>query len=394
MADHVSVIPDPKLNIRFVDLLSSLSALRSLTMVDFQVVDERLLIRNALKALIQNQDMETCSVFLLQDEYLVGVASLGWDDLCEPNDTQELRNHSGKRFGIGEGIIGKAALTRSIQYCSNCMNDPQFARKDDGTTEVVPGSLVSAPIEVGNELIGVLNISHPEINYFSAWHERLLTIYCSMLGHLIFNRRLFYDLEQQVNKRTAQLQQALRHTEELKKRYETLSMVDELTGLFNRRYFFLQAESALSSAIRYNQPICILLLDLDHFKEINDQYGHSVGDEVLLEVAKSLRFEVREGDIVARFGGEEFVAVLPNATYKTGFEFAARIRKNIKKLTWEHLQSKFRLTISIGVDCLTPGSRESTKTTLNQLIKNADTALYSAKSGGRDRVVMFSNIES
>ncbi len=374
--------------IGFVDLLNSLSALRSLTELDFQVINECFLIRNALKALIQYQDMESCSVFLLDDNELINAAGLDWDDIADLNCLDNNQRHLAQRFKMGEGLIGKAAETRALQHCRNCTTDPRFERLSGKSNKTIPGSLISTPIEVGSELIGVLNVSHPETNFFTAWHERLLLIFSSMMGHLILNRRLFHEMEEKVRQRTADLEIALKEAEALKERYEQLSLVDELTGLFNRRYFFSRADGELSNAIRYQQSLCLLLVDLDHFKLINDRYGHSIGDVVAKRVSGVLTDESRDGDIVARFGGDEFIILLPNTSCFEGVSSGERIREKIRAI--KLLDSpNLKITVSIGVSCLDPEVSEVQTPTVSQLIKRADTALYTAKENGRNSVVTF-----
>lgn len=114
-----------------------------------------------------------------------------------------------------------------------------------------------------------------------------------------------------------------------------MSMLDELTGSYNRRYFYAQIESALARAKRYTQPLCLLVLDLDNFKIINDTYGHGFGDIVLKDVASSVREEIRESDIFARFGGEEFVIVFTDIESTKGKLFAEHIRQRIALLEWK-----------------------------------------------------------
>lgn len=378
-----------KLNVCFTDLISSLSALRSLSSLNLRVENEQMLIRNALRALIQNQDMERCSVFMLHDDHLVNITGLDWEDLHN-DDNPALRPERGTvRFSLGEGLIGKAALSRSLQHSRNCRDDPRFKSKNSSRKNPPPGSLISAPIQHGSDLLGVLNISHPHTNFFNEWHERLLITYCAMMAHLITNWRFLREMENQVKCRTNELENALCEANSLKTRFETLSLSDELTGLFNRRYFFPQAEAALANAVRYRQPYCILLMDLDHFKKINDEYGHLTGDEVLQTVSSTLGQQVREGDIIARYGGEEFVMVLPNTSFDNGVAFGERIRKAVAGLTWASMNTNICISISIGLSCLDPDFDYKRPISITQLIKIADTALYQAKNKGRNRLLAF-----
>lgn len=162
------------------------------------------------------------------------------------------------------------------------------------------------------------------------------------------------------------------------------SLSDPLTGLGNRKHFDLAIRDALATAASSCIPLCVLVGDVDHFKKINDKFGHSIGDEALRHVAHSLRDSVRNEDIVCRYGGEEFAVVLPNATLEIGMAVAERIRQTIaarrlvRRATGEKLD---KLTISLGVAIFRSGD------TATSLYDRADRCLYAAKHRGRDRAV-------
>ena len=384
--DSTVMPPYPGIHDVIIDLLNSLSAVRGLSELDSQGTNEKVLVANALTVLIQNQDMERCSFFMLEDnEYLVNVTGLS----LEENVTAKKSDHQPIKFKVGEGIIGLAAKTGELQHCNDCMHDDRFQIHNQ-SQDLLPGCIISVPVMDGDELVGVLNISHPEAGYFSEWHIRLLQIYRNMLGQLITNCRLFQRMEEKIVSRTAKLQQALNDVEYLKKRFESMSMVDELTGLYNRRYFYAQATMALSSIDRYGQALCLLVLDLDYFKKINDSFGHLIGDKVLIDVAADLKKEMRESDIAVRFGGEEFVVVFTNTDCKNGMVFAERIREGIAALSWNFEGQEIKITVSIGITCLEQGGVRKKGLNIDTLIHNADIALYEAKDRGRNQSVIFS----
>jgi diguanylate cyclase (GGDEF)-like protein len=372
----------------FIDLLNSLSAVRDLSELDCQTSNEKELIKNALTVLIQNQDMERCSFFLLNEQHLlVNLAGLSSAELVHESQ----KDYKPLQFKIGEGVIGMAAETGELQNCQNCQEDDRFTSDLQRDNRLLPGSIISVPIFVGdNELIGVLNISHPEAYYFTEWHIRMLSIYKNMLGQLITNYRLFQQMEEQISKRTIKLEQALTDLQILKEHYESMSMLDQLTGLYNRRYFYDQVELAIANTKRYGQELCLLILDLDKFKVVNDLYGHGFGDEVLRKVSLSLQQVVRETDILVRFGGEEFIVIFTNTTCRNGNIFAERIRKNIELLQWE--KDGFVQTVSIGLYCFDSNcsaTDDGIITSVDNLIHYADIALYQAKEQGRNKVVSF-----
>ncbi|MGX9424743.1 MULTISPECIES: GGDEF domain-containing protein [Bradyrhizobium] len=162
------------------------------------------------------------------------------------------------------------------------------------------------------------------------------------------------------------------------------SLTDPLTGLGNRKYFDRSIEMAVQTAIANDQPLSLLMFDIDHFKSFNDSYGHLTGDQVLRLVGMSLKQTIKGQDITARYGGEEFAVVLPNTSLRQALTVADHIRRAVmakelkKKSTGEILG---RVTISVGVSLLKPGDDT------DALIERADACLYAAKRAGRNRVV-------
>jgi diguanylate cyclase len=162
------------------------------------------------------------------------------------------------------------------------------------------------------------------------------------------------------------------------------SLTDPLTGLGNRKYFDRSIEMAVQNALATNEPLSLLMFDIDHFKSFNDSYGHLTGDQVLRLVGLSLKQTIKGQDITARYGGEEFAVVLPNTALRQALTVADHIRRAVmskelkKKSTGEILG---RVTISVGVSMLKPGDDT------DSLIERADACLYAAKRAGRNRVV-------
>ena len=159
-----------------------------------------------------------------------------------------------------------------------------------------------------------------------------------------------------------------------------LANVDELTGLNNRRFILEDYYSKVSAAKRYQQPLSILLIDIDYFKKVNDQFGHPIGDEVLMSVAVDLENGLRESDLIGRYGGEEFLALLPMADLIEAQIIAERLRAQVADSVIFQKKYGFRVTVSIGLAELF-----MTETEL-ELIARVDKALYTAKNNGRNRV--------
>jgi diguanylate cyclase (GGDEF)-like protein len=197
------------------------------------------------------------------------------------------------------------------------------------------------------------------------------------------------DLERKVAERSAQIRQQNNELERVNQQLtginaqlERLATTDALTGLHNRRYLQRSMDFELVRAQRAEHPFCLLMMDIDHFKKVNDTWGHAVGDQVLVEVARLLQENLRTTDLRARWGGEEFVALLLDSDREAGMHTAEKIRSVIERTAIEAgLDQPVRVTISIGVACFPDDGVEERK-----LFAHADDALYRAKEGGRNRV--------
>jgi len=172
----------------------------------------------------------------------------------------------------------------------------------------------------------------------------------------------------------------------LREALRTQSVRDSLTGLYNRRYLEETLEREVRRAARAAQSLGFLMIDLDHFKSFNDTYGHDAGDAVLRETALFLAKGIRAEDFVCRFGGEEFVVILPTADLESSRARGERLRLKMRELTiMYHGKSLGMVTISVGVAAFPEHGRSP-----KELMAAADAALYQAKRGGRDRVVVAS----
>jgi diguanylate cyclase (GGDEF)-like protein len=158
------------------------------------------------------------------------------------------------------------------------------------------------------------------------------------------------------------------------------SIKDGLTGLFNRTYIIKRASDMLGQAERHQYEISVLILDVDHFKSVNDTHGHQTGDVVLVAIAKAFQASVRAEDVVGRYGGEEFIILLGHCDLASGVNKAQAVRETIEQLKPAGLD----ITVSVGISSL-----NGEKKNLDQLIAEADSALYQAKHEGRNRVVRF-----
>lgn len=377
-----------ELNQRFIKLVDDLSALRGLSSLSLQHTSQAELLREAIRILMQNNDFERCSVFLRDGNVLECASGLDWPDLLS---RQDHAMHTPVRFRIGEGIIGMAAETGNLQHCRDSYREPRFLKLDQAHNI---GSLICVPIIFTDRLLGVVNVSHSRPHVFSDTHERLLTVFAGFLGQILSNWRYYHQMEIEIQQRTQELESALAEAEELKRRYQHLSIIDELTGIHNRRFFFPESQAALSTAVRHDHDYAVMMVDLDHFKRINDEYGHDMGDKVLQVTAALLKGQTREGDIVARFGGEEFVLALPNTDLDGAKLLAERVLDSLRGLAFSAEGHSLRVTASIGLSALYGDESPDQSDLLESLLRQADQALYYGKSHGRDQSNAYSEIVS
>jgi len=175
--------------------------------------------------------------------------------------------------------------------------------------------------------------------------------------------------------------------QEIARREATLQLVartDQLTGLPNRRALMESSEAMVSLSVRHAQPLSVVMIDIDLFKRINDALGHAAGDRTLIELAVAMRQAMRRGDTLGRFGGEEFVVLLPQTDGEAALSMAEKLRLRIAalRIALEN-GGQVQCTASLGVASLRPG-----ETTIDPVLARADRALYQAKAGGRNRCVM------
>jgi two-component system cell cycle response regulator len=175
-------------------------------------------------------------------------------------------------------------------------------------------------------------------------------------------------------------EEALKESE---KRYRELSRVDELTGLFNKRYFNRVLDDEIKRVERNGQPLSLIMMDIDNFKHHNDTYGHADGDKVLAQLGTILSSSIRTTDLACRYGGEEFVIILPSTAGEGGALLAERIRKKFaEKSFYPTPEEKVNKTLSLGITQFVPGDN------IESFVKRADANLYKAKSKGKNQCIL------
>lgn len=267
--------------------------------------------------------------------------------------TEPLEDRS---FALGEGLAGRIYQSRTTETHS--------ADRALPWPDVPPHvrSVVGLPLSSADRTLGVLLLFSPTPGAFTERQAAYFGAVGKQLAIALENAQLFIKTRE-------------------------LSYRDPLTGLFNRRHFEEALEREVRRAIRYNLPVSLLMADIDQFKIYNDNQGHHEGDNVLREVAARLTENTRQVDIVARFGGEEFVVILPMTTRTHARLVAEKLRRSVEetKIPGEEILPGGRLTISLGLAAYPEDASEPTG-----LIRAADAALYAAKRKGRNRTEMLS----
>ena len=178
-----------------------------------------------------------------------------------------------------------------------------------------------------------------------------------------------------------QLEQEIAERRELEAQLQKLATTDSLTGILNRARFLALGQRTLEHARQLGRTIAVFMLDIDHFKAINDRYGHLVGDEAIRHVVAQLRAGLRDNDLLGRVGGEEFAIVLPRITRQSARRIAERLRRSVETAPLQRGADTIRITVSIGLAILHDGDQA-----MEQLLGRADARLYAAKAAGRNRV--------
>jgi len=270
------------------------------------------------------------------------------------------------RIPKGQGIAGKVAELGEPLLVENLESDPRVLQKNRGHYKT--RSFLSVPLKIGDRTIGVLNLSDKISG--GVFTEDDLQLIQSFANHavVVLERNVLYH-----------------QTERLKK----LSITDPLTGLLNRRYFQERLEEEIARSSRHGHSLSLMMLDIDGFKVYNDTFGHPAGDRLLKQVSDAITDSVRTMDIVARFGGDEFMVLLPETEPSLAMHIAERIRAGVSQVALELGSMPARgivaVTISIGI-----ASYPRNGHTLEKIMELVDRALYQAKMKGKNRIEVLS----
>lgn len=292
------------------------------------------------------------SIMLLNEEtkLLELIVVRGIDELTDKriNDSEIETS----KIRLGEGVAGKVAQSKELMVIANARNDERFMASDSSNV----ANIICLPLIVEDKCIGVMNITNKSTGEeFSSEDIELLTMLAGQVAVTINNANLY-----------------------------NLAITDGLTQCFIKRYFDQLLHDEMTRARRYQRPLSVVMLDIDHFKAVNDTYGHQQGDLVLAEAGQIIRTSIREMDSPARYGGEEFVILMPETEGAQTLAMAERIRQLIESHEFTGISgTPIRVTVSIGI-AMFPRNAASEE----GLIRRADMALYKSKEEGRNRITV------
>jgi len=263
------------------------------------------------------------------------------------------------KFQADQGLSGKVMRTGKPVYIKDLAEDiDKLEYLHFGNADHVR-SVLAVPMRLRGKVIGMISAQSYAPSAYSPDDKILLELLASYAAIAIDNFRLFAHIQQ-------------------------LATIDTVTELFNRRHLFDLGRLEFLRARRFKRSLSVIMMDIDHFKLVNDRYGHAMGDYILLKLGKLLCSQIREVDFVGRYGGEEFTVVLPETDRKSAYEIAERLRLKINQEFDGSDQSIPRITVSIGL-----AEANETVADFSALVQRADQALYLAKQAGRDRVEIY-----
>ncbi len=219
---------------------------------------------------------------------------------------------------------------------------------------------MDAPLQKGNTCFGTINIAHSQSNIYTAQHEALLQCIANWVaGHIFSHRQLSIQ--------------------------KKLAATDPLTEISNRRYIFSMGQRLMELWLSQQTPFILIMMDLDNFKMVNDQYGHDTGDFVLIEFGRRIGSLLRESDGFARVGGEEFLIILENENITDAQALAERLLRSISDRKIQHNEHQLNITMSVGITQV-----DSDDTIFDHVFSKSDRALYQSKSNGRNQITLYS----
>jgi len=263
--------------------------------------------------------------------------------------------------------IRKALNSKKMIIIKDVQKDPLMKDVKELIAPIGIRSIVVIPVIFRDEVIGTLLLrTSRKRRSFTKREIDLCIALANVSANALYNAMLHEKLSRE------------------KTRLERFAITDYLTGIYNIRYFYNRIEEEFSRAVRYSLPLSCIMFDIDHFKKVNDNFGHRVGDIILREFAQLVKMHTRRSDVFARYGGEEFILLLPQTSVKGAVAEAERISIAIKEHQFDAIRKKIDIAVSIGISC----SPHKKIKNYDDLINLADNAMFVAKKKGRDRIVV------
>jgi len=304
------------------------------------ILNQAIDIVSAEKGSLMLYDMETD---LLNIRVLAGLKDTEYQDMVNNN---EIKCRS---FKPGEGIAGRVYLDSQPMIVNNIREDDLFIESDSSFVR----SIACIPMVVYDDAIGVINVTNKKKGQeFTDQDIKMLKAVADQAAVAV-NKAQLWDM----------------------------AVTDSLTGLYLRRYFMVKLQEEIHRAERYKKVLSVIMIDLDRFKNINDTYGHDAGDRALVSISHFLKKNIRDLDAISRYGGEEFVMLLPDADKDGAFGLAERLREELAAIKLDNLPP---ITVSLGI-----ATFPTDGTTVEDLIQKADAAMYAAKRAGRNTSVKY-----
>jgi diguanylate cyclase (GGDEF)-like protein len=287
-------------------------------------------------------ECEACSVMLLDGTRQRLLARAAWG----------LRTEKVHRlaFAVGEGVAGWVAQRGEAAMIDDVAHDPRFVVLD-GEVRTPIVSMACVPMTARGQVVGVLTATSGRAGAFGTSDVELLQFLATTIALDMENLRL-----------------------------HKVAVTDGLTGAYNREFLTARLPVEIEQSDTVERPLSVAMVDVDHFKEINDHHGHHVGDDVLCEIARRLRAAIRGGDLLVRYGGEEFLVVLPRASAGQAWEVGERMRVKVATGPAVIGDRLVPMRVSVGI------AQHRTGEPASELVRRADGALYAAKAKGRNRV--------
>jgi len=349
LADHAAVaLKNARLHEDLAHRVTQLSTLYEVGSALTSVLNVDRLLNKIIDGVVQVTGAQICSLMMLDPDgkYLRVRVAKGMSKTMMKKIA----------IRVGEGISGYVAKTGEPLLITDIENHPLFKKRS--LKKYTSNSLLTVPLKIKGKVIGVLNVNNKQpAGVFTPDDQNLLTLFANQAAVLIENANLYENMER-------------------------LATTDGLTGLYVHRHFQEALDGELRRAKRFQRPLSVLMMDIDHFKVLNDKYGHQTGDYVLREVAQLvMRVGRRKDDILGRYGGEEFIAALIETPKRGALRAAERFRTAVQDHQFSYKGKQMAVTISIGV-----ANYPDDADTREALIRIADECLYFAKNSGRNRL--------